>query len=265
MKGAVDARRMRPMLARLALGVLTVCLNAHAADAGDAAARVYEAKDCEQPDSNLLALRACTALLESGSLDDATREGYRVRRGFAWLADEDGAEGAIEDFTRALQINPSDVKALEGRAKAHTLLGAHVEAAADWSAIIASNPDKQATEAALMERGRAELSAGRHAAALADFANALDLNPKSEQAHIARANVYAALGERAKVLEEYDAAHAINGGSLDVYLWRAQMAERWGETQSAIENYTAALKKDPRKAWEARKSLKRLGIDSPSE
>ena len=229
------------------------------------AAHAYEAKDCEQEESNVTALRACTAILEAGNLDEVTRERYRVRRGYAWLADDDGGDAAVQDFTLALRSAPANVKALRGRAKAYTLLGQHDKAAVDWSAILATNPQAKDAEAALMARGSSHLAAGQHEAALADYGKALELNPASEKARIGRASVFAALNDRANVLKEYDLAHAINGGSYDFYISRAQMAETWGETQSSIDNYQAALKIDPRRAWVARKSLKRLGIDSPSE
>lgn len=228
-------------------------------------ASAYEAKDCTQDDSHVLALRACTALLDAGGLDDATRQRYLARRGLAWLADDDGADAARDDFNAALKVAPDDVSALKGRARALTLLGLHDEAAADWTRILATPLDTAATEHALMERGSAQRAAGHHEAALADFAKALEVNARSERAHMARAEVYEALKDRPKVLEEYEKAHAINGGSYELLLWRAQLAERWGETQSAISFYGAALKIDPRKAWDARKSLKRLGIDYPSE
>lgn len=233
--------------------------------AEDGKAQTYTAKDCEQEESNVLALRACTAMLETGKLDEATRARYQARRGYAWLADDDGADGALEDFNNALKFAPADVKSLKGRAKAHTLLGQHDEAVADWTAILATNPGPQEAEAALMERGASAVAAGKQQAGLADFAKAAELNPKSEKAHIARAEVFAALSDRPSALKEYDLAQAINGGSYEFYLARALMAERWGETQSAIDNYAKALKIDPRKAWDARKSLKRLGVDYPSE
>lgn len=229
------------------------------------ASQAADAKDCEQTDSHVTALRVCTGLLDAGNLDEATRVRYLVRRGYAWLADDDGADGAREDFTRALQSEPANVMALKGRAKAHTLLRAHDKAVTDWSAILATKPDAKDAEAALMARGEAHLAAGAQDAALADYAAALELNPQSEAAHIARAAVFAARDDRAGVLKEFDLARAIRGGSYDYYIARAQMAESWGETQSAIDNYQAALKIDPRRAWVARKALKRLGIDSPSE
>ncbi len=229
------------------------------------AAFAADARDCEQEDSHVTALRACTALLDAGNIDEVTRARYLIRRGYAWLADEDGADGAKEDFTRALHTDPANVKALKGRAKASTRLGQHDLAIADWSSILATKPDAKETEAALMARGAAHLSAGAQDAALADYARALELNPKSEAAHIARASVFAARGDRASVLKEYDLARAINGGSYDLYIARAQIAESWGETQSAIDFYQAALSIDPRRAWTARKSLKRLGVDYPSE
>lgn len=222
-------------------------------------------RDCEQEDSHVTALRACTSLLEAGNLDDATRVRYLIRRGYAWLADEDGSDGAKEDFTRALQIEPANVKALRGRATSYTRLGQHALAIADWSSILATQPDAGQLEAALMARGAAHLAAGGQDQALADYAKALELNPKSEAAHIARAAVFAARNDRANVLKEYELARAINGGSYDFYITRAQMAESWGETQSAIDFYQAALRIDPRRAWTARKSLKRLGVDYPSE
>ncbi len=248
---------MRTVLA-IPFAALLLCTAAPSLFAADA-------RDCEQEDSHVTALRACTALLDAGNIDEVTRARYLIRRGYAWLADEDGADGAKEDFTRALQTEPANLKALKGRAKAHTRLGQHDLAVADWSSILATKPDAKETEAALMARGAAHLAAGAQDAALADYTKVLDLNPKSEAAHIARATVFAARDDRAGVLKEYDLARAINGGSYDLYIARAQIAESWGETQSAIDHYQAALRIDPRRAWTARKSLKRLGVDSPSE
>lgn len=227
-----------------------------------AGAGAYERKDCEQENKATLALRACSQLLDIGDLDQATRARYYRRRGDAWLHEDEPKEAA-SDFSHALDIEPGNVTALKGRARANTLLGKHAAAVADWSAILVKAEDDTAKEQAYLSRAESELAAGKPDAALADYAVILESNPNSVKAHIGRAKVYGSLNDRDKALEALDDALKIDPQSIAAYFARGQMAESWGDTRMAIDNYLTAWKLNPRGAWEARKGLRRLGVDFP--
>ncbi|MGE0055853.1 MAG: tetratricopeptide repeat protein [Hyphomicrobium sp.] len=227
-----------------------------------AGAFAYERKDCEQENKATLALRACSQLLDIGDLDQATRARYYRRRGDAWLHEDEPKEAAA-DFSHALAIEPGNVTALKGRARANTLLGKHPAAVADWSAILAQLEDGAAKEQVYLARAESELAAGKPDAALADYAVILESNPTSVKAYIGRAKVYGSLNDRDRALEALDDALRIDSQSIAAYFARGQMAESWGDTRMAIDNYLTAWKLNPRGAWEARKGLRRLGVDFP--
>lgn len=254
---------MRPGPATKA--VVAWCALSYAASVavfGAAAALAYEMKDCEQQDSSPLALRACTELLKAGDLDDATRVRLWFRRGQAWMIEDEASE-AVADFTQMLALAPKHIKGRTSRARANTLLGNHVAAVQDWSALIELKPEPADLEALYLERGASELAAGNTNAAMADYDTVLKSDPKSIKAHVGRAGVYQALNNRDKFMEEIAAARVLDPGEPISYFELAEAAERWGDTKLAIENYITALKMNPRGFWNARKALKRLGVDSP--
>lgn len=221
-----------------------------------------EAKDCEQEETNSLAIRACTALLGSSQLDNDTRRRFLMRRGNAWLKEDEAGEAAA-DYSRVLQINPSDVAALTGHARALTVLGKHDDAVKDWSAIIAGASKPEDLERATFERGNSALAAGDAQLALKDFAKLHELNPKSTSAHLGRAKAFAMLKDRDSERSEIDLAQAADANDPSPFYARAEAAERDGDVRKAIDNYMAGLRLNSRGGWDARKALKRLGVDSP--
>jgi Tfp pilus assembly protein PilF len=223
-----------------------------------ALAQSYELKDCEQEDSASLSLRACTTLLQSSELNNEDRARILARRGFAWLI-EDDADDALADFTAAIKLNPRELRALIGRARTHSLLEQHAKAAEGWSAVIALDPN---SEAHYLKRGASYLAAQDMTAAMADFDKTVALNPKSIDGFIGRANVFVALKDKDNALTEFARAVAIDPKHSAPYVARAEAAEIWGDTKLAIENYGMALTVNTT-VWAARKSLKRLGIDTP--
>jgi tetratricopeptide (TPR) repeat protein len=222
----------------------------------------FELKDCEQQDSSPLALRACSDILKSGQLDQAAIARVYLRRGLAWMIEDEPAE-AVADSTRALEIAPKNIKALTSRARANAVLGNHAAAVQDWTALIELKPEPADLEALYLERGASQLGAGDPQAALADYDKTLQLNPRSVKAHVGRAGVYVSLNDREMVLKECSLARAIDPNDSAPYFELGDAAERWGDKKLAIENFTAALKMNPRGFWNARKALKRLGVDNP--
>ncbi len=223
------------------------------------------AKNCQQDHTAWLAIRACTALLNRADGDSNARSGFHRSRGFAWLKEEEPKE-ALADFTRALELDATDLNALAGHARANAALGEHNAAASDWTrAIEQSASTKPALNGGIdtmyLERGSAWLGAGNTDAALADYAKALELNPKNTAAYIARAHAYLKLNDRESALNEFDRAATIDPYDIRPYMARGEAAERLGDTQLAIDSYLIAAKTNPRGAGQARQALKRLGVD----
>lgn len=223
------------------------------------------AKNCEQTDTAWLAIRACTSLLNSDEGDRNTRNRFHRSRGFAWLKEDEPKE-AQADFTRALEIDATDLRSMTGRARANAALGDHTAAASDWTRAIEQSSSAKSdlpdsADKMYLERGTAWLAAGNSDAAFADYAKALELNPKNSAAHIARAKAYEKLNNRERALGEFDRAMSVDPTDIHPYIERGEAAERWGDTKLAIESYLIAAKTNPRGAGHARQALKRLGVD----
>lgn len=215
-------------------------------------------RDCEQDDIASTALRACTQLLAKPDLAGRERGRIYTLRGVAWMTEDDPA-AAVADFSKAIEIDPANIRALRTRAKAHSLLGNHELAAADWSRLIELKPD---AEEFYRHRGAAHLSAGKTDAAFADYDKAIVLNPKNMEAHIGRALVYDFLGDRGKSVEEFNKAIAIDPTYIPSYWEKGQAAERWGDDKLAIETYSTLLKYNGVYSH-ARKRLEKLGVITP--
>ena len=133
-------------------------------------------------------VRACTIILNGQKLEPAERKRILILRGVGW-SKEDEFTAAAEDFSSAIEIDPANVAALEGRAKAHNKLAEHSKSAADhskaaidWSQLIALQPQN---DKYYRLRGIDHLGAGLHQQALADFDKSLEINPKAVDAYIA--------------------------------------------------------------------------------
>lgn len=211
-------------------------------------------KDCEQQDWARPALRACSAILQSGALTRDVEARVRLARGRAWLREEEPEE-AVTDFTRAIEIEPANFEALRGRIRAYTVLEKPALAAKDWSAIIALKPEAEENYVA---RAAALLAAGDTSAALADFDKAVTLNPKSIPGHIGRGKVFVALDRRELALKAFDTAQAIDPNNFAPYLARGEAADKWGDEKAAIANYSNALRRNT-VLWDASKNRSSSG------
>ena len=207
--------------------------------------------------------------LPQAVLDECSRAIYaegttaedRIRiytlRGVAWMREEEPA-AAIADFTRAIDLDASNIAALRGRAHAQTAMGRHDGAARDWTSIIAVQPD---TADNYRERGLAYLASGHSAQALSDFDKAIALDPQNPDHYIGKARVYGLMKQPDHALKEFDRAIVVRPDYAQIYMARGAAAESWGDTRIAVESYRKALKYPNDVSWYAIRALQRLGVD----
>ena len=123
-----------------------------------------------------------------------------------------GEEKALADYTRCLELKPNDASARWNRANGNAHLRRYDEAIADWTVYI--NGD---TDFSLQLEGKTKSIAGAHfwrgrifqanlrdySSAIADYTEALQLNPNIEDAQRLRGECYEQLGEKEKAQQDF--------------------------------------------------------------
>ena len=115
--------------------------------------------------------------------------------------------GAIEDWTKALKINPKFEMVYYKRAIAEVLFVKDFRAAiADFSKVIELNPNN---ELAYVNRGQSEYALHGLKFAIADFNKAIELNPNNGYAYCSRAVAKYDMGDRQTVCDDFNKAIAL--------------------------------------------------------
>lgn len=222
-------------------------------------------------------IEACSALIESDTLDDANLSVALANRASAY--DEGGdVTRALRDFDAALDADSENMRAVRGRAAilinsgqldaaealvdrlvasgelsdvAHFLKGEiaaqrsdATTAIAAFDAAISANPR---FEQALASRGRAKQMQGDHAGALADYDAALAINPQLSPALAGRcwARVLLKDTDTAQARADADAAAEIDPRDKRAQLCRGLLQLRAREWEAARESYDAVLTLEP--------------------
>jgi tetratricopeptide (TPR) repeat protein len=186
---------------------------------------------------------ACTALLETGELDEAQRAQTHAHRGAANGAGGD-VTAALRDFEAALRIDEGQPEALEGRA-AILLASGQLDAAEPLIERLIA--DGHALAAAHLMRGDIAALRGDHAAALTEFDAALEQDPRLALAHAHRARARLRLGDQAGARADYDAAIRFDGALAEARAgrcWLNLIQQR--DLEQARTDAEAGAAADPR-------------------
>lgn len=167
-----------------------------------------------------------------------------VNRGFAY-AQRYEYQLAIDDWTRALEIDPRNVQVLNARAAAHYALGHIDEALADWNASIAIQPTAQALQA----RGQHYLQNGEYAKAIADFTDIIELFPDDNHlvipALLARAMAKMESGDLKSAQEDCMKVLKLEPNNAKAHFVQSQVYEKMGDLENAYIHAHAACEADP--------------------
>lgn len=149
---------------------------------------------------------------------------------------------AIEDYGRAIQLNPSYTAAYFNRAEVRYVRGEYDDAIEDYSHAIALKPDYAG---AYNNRGIAYQAKQEIDKALADFGTAIRLDPYDAVTLANRGTIYAAIGEFDRAVADFSSAIALKPDVTGFYAKRAQARLYTGQANAAITDLNAAIKLSP--------------------
>ncbi|MBD6618927.1 tetratricopeptide repeat protein [Komarekiella sp. 'clone 1'] len=193
--------------------------------------------------------------------------------------DKGDYQGAIADYTRAININPNlaqayyrlglsrsksgnNQKAVEDLQKATELFAAQGKKAdairiqgvarsllKDYKGAIAALTEAIRLNVkdtlAYNNRGNARSNLGDLQGAIADYSQALNINPNYIQAYINRGNTRSASGDKHGAIADYNQALKLNPNYALAYNNRGIARTALGDLQGAISDYNEALKINP--------------------
>jgi len=158
----------------------------------------------------------------------------------AEIGGEDDA--AIDDFTKALDMNPTDADSWYYRAILERRKNRNAEAIADLTKTIIIRPD---WASATYTRGLVYYKSGRYAEAVKDFTRTLELMPKEAAAYYNRGLAYAKTDDLDRAIADYTSALKINPDDPDSHYNRANAYRRKGSSAEAITDYEVFIRVAP--------------------
>lgn len=163
-----------------------------------------------------------------------------VNRGIARQKSND-QQGALLDFRRALQLNPSH--ALAKQHMGSLAKGMHPDSSASLlDAAIRDNPNMPFAYA---ERGFDRLEKGLFREALEDYDQAIRLDPHEEEYFLNRGLIRERLKDREGAYKDYTQAIVLKNDFDKAWLNRGNLLAKSGNLTDAIEDYTVAITYNP--------------------
>ncbi len=159
-------------------------------------------------------------------------------------------ENAVEALTQAILEAENDKKQdfliYAVRGELFSKLKRNQEAIADYNQAITINPQDAK---AYFNRGVAKSDLGDKAGALADYTQAITINPQLADAYNNRGVAKSDLGDKAGAIADYNQAITINPQYADAYNNRGNAKSDLGDNAGAIADFTQAITINPQDAY----------------
>lgn len=152
---------------------------------------------------------------------------------------------AIQDFTKAIQINYQLEEAYYHRAEAYFQIERFAEAVQDFTKSIELKPTQAMS---YFQRGLAQVKLGNDQVALWDFNKAIELSPKFEASYIEKADVYRILGRYNQAMNDCNEALNIAPNSAKAFSIRGLIKLAQFKTDEAYTDLFQAVKISPNDA-----------------
>ena len=153
-----------------------------------------------------------------------------------------GAQGQVEEYTKALAVKPDYFLAYLNRGSAYSELGKYDSAIADYAKVIKLKPNDAD---AYYNRGYTYRQMKNDEQALKDYTKAIELNPDFYSALLNRANTYNFFKQYDKAIADYRRTMQLRPESVEPYYFRGIIYIQKGMIDSAIADYTKAIEVKP--------------------
>jgi tetratricopeptide (TPR) repeat protein len=149
-------------------------------------------------------------------------------------------EGAIDDYTKAISINPRYWLYYDNRARAYEYKRQYKEAITDYSQLIKFRPTD---DDLYLRRAYAYESMGDDRNSTIDFRNATSrMKPEGSDQYARRGYIrYSKLKEYVEAVNDYTKAIELDPGSSELYATRAKIYVELKKDSSAIADYTQSI------------------------
>jgi lipoprotein NlpI len=182
--------------------------------------------------------------------DAATKPAKATARDVVACAQDRVADLAIAGCSRIVEDAKQKPKArgvaFYNRGNAHVLKGDHDKAIADFDEALKLEPKNASI---YNNRGNARGDKGESDAATADFEAAIKINPRYAAAYFNRGNALAAKGETERALKDYDAAIKNNKRNVNAYIARGALFLASGASAKARADMKQATRIAPKNAY----------------
>jgi tetratricopeptide (TPR) repeat protein len=159
-----------------------------------------------------------------------------TNRGLA-LYDTGRIDLAIDDFSKALAVDPGSYEAYNFRGSALDNMGQPDKAIADFDKAIALNPRYAE---AYYNRGISCGKIGLLEDSIKSFDKALELDPNKAEAYVSRGVSYARAGRNNEALEDFNKAILLNSNNAMAYFNRANFYSQAGNKRLAESDFQIA-------------------------
>jgi tetratricopeptide (TPR) repeat protein len=171
--------------------------------------------------------------------------GY-YRRG--WAKSESGdLIGAMADFNKLIEMNPSDASAYYSRGEAKSHLGDKIGAISDYDKSIEIDPDDSMV---YNNRGWAKYELKRYSEAIVDLNKAIELDSENWVAYDSRADVKYAQNNIKGCIEDCLKTISINSKCSNSYLLLGKSYQKQGQLENACKQWSKAGELGQAQAYE---------------
>ena len=157
----------------------------------------------------------------------------------------DMAIAKLDEMVALLPDDETKAAVLNNRGNAKNSMGDYEGAIADYGQALKINPQLADT---YINRGIAKNRMGGHEGAIADYDRALEINPQLAEAYISRGVAKDGMGNYEDAIADYNRALEINPQDAAVYHNRGSTKSNMGDHKSAIADYDRALEINPQLA-----------------
>lgn len=154
------------------------------------------------------------------------------------LAEKKDYDGAIEAYSRAIEINPQYELAYLERGNAYYYLKDYPRASADYTKAIAINPQNYTY---YYNRGSTRDELEDYTGAIEDYNRAIAINPKHAYAYNNRGLVYSERQDYAKAIDDFTQALRISPDDDVAYYNRGISLYELGKVDAAIKDWRNAI------------------------